>query len=440
VRIKLVNLPKPVPATCCDGGGELTAFTTQESAMSTFAFASRTEVRPRVSELRLVVIAAFIALLEGYDLSCYGSTVPSLLNDHSMHATKGSAGTVGSLVAVGMAIGAAVVGALANRFSARKLVPTGVIVFSAGMVICTAAGSFSVFGAGRLVVGIGLGAVLPVLISYLAEVSAPERRNRNVGYMMAGFALGALAAPLLTAALLPETSWRWIYFTGVVLAVAALPAAVFLTASPVTHRREPFSRELLGLRPLLSRPVIVATLLFWVVSFCALLLTYAVSTWLPTIMQTNGYSLGSSLVQTAVMWAGAGLGMIAGGRVGDKVGIKPVVVVAFLVGAVSMLIISVKPPIGLLFVLMFVSGLGFVGSQALTNALIVTRYPEALRRPGIGWALAIGRIGAIVGPTLGGVILSSHLDVRWSFYFLAIPGAIAAVLTACVPRIGSRSA
>lgn len=166
----------------------------------------------------------------------------------------------------------------------------------------------------------------------------------------------------------------------------------------------------------------------------------AVSTWLPTIMQANGYPLGSSLLQTAVMWLGAGLGMIVGGRVGDEVGIKPVVVAAFLLGAVSLLIISIRPPIGLLFVLMAASGVGFVGSQALTNALVVTRYPEELRGPGIGWALAIGRIGAIVGPSLGGLILSSHLDARWNFYFFAIPGVIAAALTACVPMIRRRSA
>jgi MFS family permease len=60
-----------------------------------------------------------LAALEGYDLSCYGATVPPLLHDHSMAVTKASAGTVGSLVAVGMMIGAGLAGALANRFNAR---------------------------------------------------------------------------------------------------------------------------------------------------------------------------------------------------------------------------------------------------------------------------------------------------------------------------------
>jgi MFS transporter, AAHS family, benzoate transport protein len=91
-----------------------------------------------------------------------------------------------------------------------------------------------------------------------------------------------------------------------------------------------------------------------------------------------------------------------------------------------------------LFVAMFVSGLGFIGAQVLTNAFIVTKYPDDLRGPAIGWALSIGRIGAIVGPTMGSAILTSSLDVRWNFYLFAIPGLIAALLAACVPVIADR--
>jgi len=397
-------------------------------------------VRARLTERRMLALAAVFAALEGYDLACYGATVPSLLRDHSMATTKATAGTVGSLVAVGMMVGAGLAGALLNRFGARKLLLAGAAAFSAGMLVCTVVPSFTVFGAARLVVGVGLGAVLPTLTAYVAELSASDRRSRNIGLMMAGYALGALAAPLLATVLIPVASWRWIYVIGAAPALVVLPlAARLLTESPVQRPRTQPARELLGLRPLLSRRAIVATLLFWVISFCGLLLVFAIGTWLPTIMQANGYSLGSSLLQTAAMWLGAGAGMIVGGRIGDKIGVKRVVVVAFLVGALSLLGMSLRPPLGLLFMLMFASGLGFIGSQVLTNALVVTRYPDELRGPGIGWALSIGRLGAILGPSLGGWILSSSLDARWNFYLFAIPGIVGAVLAACVPVIRGRA-
>jgi AAHS family benzoate transporter-like MFS transporter len=408
--------------------------------MHTHLSPGQTGARPLLTESRMLVLTATFAALEGYDLACYGATVPSLLSDPSMAATKASAGTVGSMVAIGMMIGAGLAGALVNRVGARRLLLSGATAFSVAMLICALVPSFAVFGAARLVVGIGLGAVLPTLTAYVAELSAPERRSRNIGLMMAGYALGALLAPLLATVLLPVANWRWIYVIGAAPALVVLPIAVrHLTESPVQRGQARPAGELLGLRPLLSRNAVVATLLFWVMSFCGLLLVFAIGTWLPTIMQANGYSLGSSLLQTAAMWLGAGVGMVAGGHIGDKIGIQRVVVVSFLVGALSLLGMSVRPPLGLLFTLMFASGLGFIGSQVLTNALVVTRYPDELRGPGIGWALSVGRLGAILGPALGGWILSSQLDARWNFYLFAIPGVIGAVLAACVPMIRNRS-
>jgi len=395
-------------------------------------------VMSRTLERTVLTLAALFTALEGYDLACYGVTVPSLLKDSSLGVSKAAAGTAGSLVAVGTMVGAALAAALIRRTGSRRLLIGGATLFSVGMLICTCAPSFVVFEAARLVVGIGLGIVLPTVTAYVAELSDPDRRSRNVGIMMSGYAGGALLAPLLGAAILPGNSWRFIYLIGAIPVLALVPLAVrLLPESPRAASKSPSpsrpGHELLGLRPLLARGTRAVTVLFWLMSFCGLLLVFGISTWLPTIMQASGYSLGSSLLQTAVMWVGAGVGMVAGGRVGDKVGIKPVVVVAFLTGSVSLLVMSTNPAIGVLFMLMFFSGLGFIGSQGLLNAFIVTRYSDELRGPGIGWALSVGRLGAIFGPTMGAWILSSGLGVHWNFYLFAVPGVLGAALAALVP-------
>lgn len=381
-----------------------------------------------------LTLAAFFAALEGYDLACYGVTVPSLLTDDGIGADKAAAGTVGSLVAIGMLVGAALSAALMRRLGSRATLLSGTALFSAGMLVCAGTPAFWLFGAARLVVGVGLGVVLPTVTAYVADLSAPERRGRNVGIMMSGYAAGALIAPLLGAALLPVQSWRWIYLAGAVPATVLLPLALRRLPDP-PRAADQAGGHGLRVRPLLAPGVRLATLLFWVVSFCGLLLVFGISTWLPTIMQTAGYSLGSSLLQTAAMWVGAGVGMVAGGVVGDRIGLKRVVTVAFLAGSVSLLLMSQRPALVLLFLLMVVSGLGFIGSQVLTNAFVVTSYPAALRGPGIGWALAVGRLGAIAGPVLGAAILSSQLAVEWNFYLFAVPGVIGATVAALVPAV-----
>lgn len=403
---------------------------------------SLTDPRPApgaTADRTVLTLAAAFAALEGYDLACYGVTVPSLLRDPGIGADTTSAGTVGALVAIGMLVGAAVCAATIRRLGSRRLLLGGAGFFSVGMLVCAAAPTFALFGVARLAVGVGLGIVLPTVTAYVADLSAPDRRARNVGLMMSGYAVGALAAPLLGAAILEGATWRWIYVIGGVPALVLLPLAVRrLPESPVhvaSGGAAAARGDLLGLRPLLARGVWLPTLLFWVMSFCGLLLVFGISAWLPTIMLKAGYSLGSSLLQTAALWVGAGVGMVAGGKVADRVGIKPVTAVAFLAGAASLLVMSVRPALGLLFLLMFVGGLGLIGSQVLTNAYIVGHHPPELRGRAIGWALAIGRLGAIAGPLLGAAILSSGLGVAWNFYLFAIPGLVGALLALLVPTI-----
>jgi AAHS family benzoate transporter-like MFS transporter len=90
-----------------------------------------------------------------------------------------------------------------------------------------------------------------------------------------------------------------------------------------------------------------------------------------------------------------------------------------------------------LFVLMFISGVGLIGSQVLVNVFMAAHYPDHLRGPGIGWALAVGRLGALLGPALGGWILASQLEMHWNFYLFALPGVVGAIAAALMPAIHS---
>jgi AAHS family benzoate transporter-like MFS transporter len=187
----------------------------------------------------LALVAAF-AVLEGYDLACYGVTVPAILADRSMGADTSAAGTAGSLVAVGMMCGAALTGAIIGRVGPRLLLLVGSGLFSAGMLVCSIAPSIGPFGLARLIVGVGLGVVLPTLTSFVAEVSSQHRRCRNVGLMMGGAAAGGVLAPLVAAALLPGASWRWVYIAAAAPAVILVPlAARVLPESPVHLRLSP---------------------------------------------------------------------------------------------------------------------------------------------------------------------------------------------------------
>ncbi|WP_375000837.1 MFS transporter [Aeromicrobium sp. CTD01-1L150] len=410
----------------------------------------------------LLTIAWFISFLEGYDLAIYGVSIPSIMADESLHLSLPAAGVVGSLVGVGMLVGAAFAGATSHRFGQLRLIRWSIAVFSFGMLLSAVAPSAALFGGGRLITGLGLGVVLPTVNAYVADLSSPGRVARNVGLVMSGYAIGALCAPVLASVLL-EVSFRWLYVIGLVPALLLLPVLKVLPNSPAqlrvhgrireaelieTHYGLPEPKLLgtsrpgrfFGLGALLARGVWRSTLLFWVMSFCGLLLVFGISAWLPTMLQASGYSLGSALLQTAAMWLGVAVGVIVGGRVADVIGPKTVVVAAFTVGTLGLCAMSLQPALWVFYILMFVSGFGFIGSQILGNALIATRYPPELRGNGLPWALSIGRLGAIAGPALGAWVLASSLPTAWNFYAFAVPALVGATAALLVPRVKSEPA
>jgi AAHS family 4-hydroxybenzoate transporter-like MFS transporter len=72
----------------------------------------------------------------------------------------------------------------------------------------------------------------------------------------------------------------------------------------------------------------------------------------------------------------------------------------------------------------FFAGAGVIGGQTGANALAASFYPTYIRSTGVGWALGIGRIGSIVGPVFGGIMLSLHLPLTTVFLAAAIPSLI----------------
>lgn len=173
----------------------------------------------------------------------------------------------------------------------------------------------------------------------------------------------------------------------------------------------------------------VGTLAMWVSFFCCLLMVYALGSWLPQLMRSAGYSLGSSLSFLLALNFGGMFGAIAGGRLADRFGLPRVVIGYFLLGAVCISLLGFKPPMVILYLLIFIAGAGTTGTQILLYACVADFYSLSVRSTGLGWASGMGRVGAIVGPMLGGLLLAAHLPMTLNFVVFAIPGLIAVIAT-----------
>ncbi|MEW6473351.1 MAG: aromatic acid/H+ symport family MFS transporter [Actinomycetota bacterium] len=383
------------------------------------------------SQRFLVLGLCFATIVfDGYDLIVYGSVVPALLDYGPWGLTPQRVGNIGSLALAGMLIGALAVGALTDLIGRRKVLLGCLVWFSVAMGICAVAPNAGVFAAARFLAGLGLGGVMPTTVALTVEYAPADRHHRYNAVMFSGYSVGGILAALLAIWFLPDYGFRFLFGLGMLPLVTVVPLAWrFL---PESRQFKAATKRALP-RGLFSPSKLTASVLFPLASFCGLLLVYGLNTWLPKIMQKAGYPLTSSLAFLVMLNVGAVIGAVSGSAVADRLGAKPVTAAGFVVAAGAVLLMSRGLSVGTLYFVVAAAGLGSVGTQILLNGYVASYYGADHRASALGWTLGIGRLGAILGPTVGGWLLASSLGVDWNFYTFAIAAATGAALVLCVP-------
>ncbi|MEJ1200327.1 MULTISPECIES: MFS transporter [unclassified Streptomyces] len=384
-----------------------------------------------------VILCWITVLLEGYDLVVLGAIIPTLLKTHHLGMTAGDATTIATLSLVGVAIGAVCVGPLADRLGRRRLLIGSVVLFSLFTIVVPLANSVAMFAALRLIAGLGLGACMPVSLTMMAEQMPASRRARASTLTMTGYHTGAVITSLL--ALQVTDDWEILfYLLGVVgLVVAAvqwfkLPESeAFVRAKRAERdadRRVPFTE-------LLKPAYLRAGIGIWVASFMGLLLVYGLNTWLPKLMNDAGYPVPTAVTQLLVLNIGGVVGLVVGGFVADRRGIKGTTMVWFAVSVVMLGCLSIKMESDLLLnVIVFFTGVFVFSAMVLVYAYVTSFYPASVRSTALGSASGIGRIGSIVGPSITGALVASGIGHPWGFYFFAAVAVCGFLAVLTLPR------
>ncbi len=418
----------------------------------------------------VIALCGVTIIFDGYDLIVYGAVLPSLLEYEPWGLTPVEAGAIGSYALIGMLFGALVAGTVTDIVGRRKIMLFCITWFSLSMGLCAMAPSSELFGLFRFIAGLGLGGVVPTAIALTIEYAPPNWRTLANSIMFSGYSVGGILAALLAIVLLPDFGFRTMFWIGMLPLVTLLPLAWkflpesvgFLVANGRMEEAEELARrygveierkdasspaaneergKLGALASLFSRSYFVPTMLFWAATFVGLLLVYGFNTWLPQIMREAGYPLGSALSFLLVLNLGAIIGTPVAGALADRVGRKLVTIVCFVAAAACIGLLSFPLPTAGLYALVAVAGVGTIGTTILVNAYCAQYYPAGSRATGLGWALGIGRIGAIVGPLFGGFIAASQLGYEWNFYAfasLALLGGLFMLLIPLSPAEASR--
>ncbi|MHC3470921.1 MFS transporter [Streptomyces sp. 7R007] len=367
-----------------------------------------------------VVLCWITVMLEGYDLVVLGAIIPTLLKTHHLGMTAADATTVATLSLVGVAIGAILVGPLADRFGRRLLLIGSVVEFSVLTLLVPLATSVGMFAALRLVAGIGLGACMPASLTMMAEHMPAARRARASTLTMTGYHTGAVITSLL--ALKVTDNWQVLFYVlgvaGLVIAAVQwfrLPESeAFVRAKKApAAQRVPFTE-------LLKPAYLRAGIGIWVASFMGLLLVYGLNTWLPKLMNDAGYPVPTAVTQLLILNVGGVAGLVLGGFVADRRGIKLTTLGWFAVSVAMLACLSIKMHSDLLLdTVVFLTGVFVFSAQVLVYAYVTNFYPATVRGTALGSASGIGRIGSIVGPSITGALVAAGIGHPWGFYFFA---------------------
>jgi AAHS family 4-hydroxybenzoate transporter-like MFS transporter len=177
---------------------------------------------------------------------------------------------------------------------------------------------------------------------------------------------------------------------------------------------------------LLSNGRISQSIPLWVIFFMSLLVIYFLMSWLPLIIKERGLPLDLAITAAVVLNIGGALGGVIIGRAIDRAHPYWVLAISFLVGSAAILGLGMTDANATYILgIAFVAGFCTIGTQTGLSAFTTGLYPTALRSTGLGTALAVGRIGSIIGPLAGGVLLKSGLPMGQVFIIVAAPPFVA---------------
>ncbi|MPV65057.1 3-(3-hydroxy-phenyl)propionate transporter MhpT [Burkholderia sp. BE17] len=365
-----------------------------------------TSVAERPAVATTLGLCFAIALLEGLDLQSVGVAAPRMA--HEFGLTVSQMGLAFSAGTFGLLPGAMLGGWLADRVGRKHVLIASVCLFGLLSIATAQVSSFAMLVVVRALTGLGLGGAMPNLIALSSEAVDSRSRSSAVAVMYCGIPFGGVIASLIGVLLAGDTEWRHIFYVGGIgplllapLLLALLPESrAFLDVSASGAARPGVGQTLFG------GARTGTTLALWLSYFCTLIVLYFLLNWLPSLMAAKGLARSQAGIVQIFFNIGSGLGVLGIGMSMDRMRPSRVVGGMYAGIVLSLAALAIAPGLVWLSAAAFAAGMFVVGGQSVLYALAAMYYPTAMRGTGVGSAVAVGRLGSVVGPLAAAELLA----------------------------------
>jgi len=373
---------------------------------------------------------------------------PSIIR--AWHINKAYFGTVFGFSLFGYMLGATSLSNLGDRIGRKKIIIGGALLFGAFSLATAFATSLTALFALRFIAGIGLGACIPNVIALTVEYAPSRTRAMMISVMFTGYTIGGTLGGVIAAKLIPTFGWPVVFYIGGIAPIVLAAILIFTLPESVSflalrqERPDRAAAILAKLRPdrtfgcdarfvlreeeksglpvrhLFTEGRARMTLLLWVAFVASLLGHYFLTSWLPTVLVGTGVPLAHAVIAGALMQGGGAVGGLIMCWFLDKRGVFTIAIAFAIAAPLIVLIASAGTSDVVLMPVVFLTGLCLIGGQTGLNGISGTFYPTYIRSTGTGWANGVGRIGSILGPVLGGVLISFGPSNSLIFSFAAV--------------------
>jgi len=389
--------------------------------------------RAPMSLLQIFIIAVTAGLnaLDGFDVLSISFASTGIAREWGID--KAGLGFVLSMELFGMAAGSILLGWVADSIGRRKTMIGCLITMAIGMFMVTTVHNVIQLSVWRVITGLGIGGLLSAITAITAEFSNIKNRHLCVSIMAIGYPIGGIVGGEIARRLLADYDWRSVFFFGSAITTFFIPLFYFAVPESIhwlvqkqpAGALEKINRTLkrIGHDGITSLPKINpearrksfgdlfarglrgSTAIVTLAYFLQITTYYFILKWLPDVVVGMGFSPADGANMLKYANIGGAIGGAFLGLLTLRVNLKTLTMGTLALSAVFITILG-RTPADLGYIAFFAALCGFFGNSGIVGmfALFPASFPTHVRASGTGFAVGVGRGGAILSPIIVGFL------------------------------------
>ncbi len=414
-------------------------------------------------QMLIIGLCFGINMLDGLDILVIAFTAPAIAAEWGLRPDQ--LGILFSSGLAGMVLGSLFIAPIADVIGRRKMLLSCMVVISVGMIGAALTANVTQLMLMRLLTGLGVGAMLPSLNTQVAEYASSRRRSFAISLMQIGFVIGGMLGGILATYMVVAFGWRSMFMSAGIASLVLIPVVYVVLPESLDYLVSHQPRNALaqanrilarlgqpqvdalppppqgadkpagGLAAIVAPEYRVRSFLIWACFFIAMFVLYFVLNWTPQALVAAGMPVTQGIGAGVILNVGGIAGSLLLGYVATYFGLRRLVAVYMGLTVVTMVAFGfIGTELLPMLVVGFMVGFFIFGVMIGLYAVVPNLYPSEIRTTGTGWAIGIGRLGAVAGPYVAGLLIAAGWERELYYSLLALPLLLGVVAVLNVGR------